>query len=49
MVQDSPGLLEHRGARISERNAPLRAVEQAHPELLLELADLLADGWLCHV
>ena len=49
LVQHSPGLLEHRGARIGQRNAPLRAVEEPDSELLLELADLLADGWLCHV
>ena len=36
-------------AGVGERDAPLRAVEQPDPELLLELADLLADGGLRHV
>jgi hypothetical protein len=31
-----------------EAHLPRRTFEQAHAELLLQLADLLAEGWLPH-
>ena len=49
LVEHPAGLFEQRRARVGERDAALRAVEQAHAELVLELADLLAHGRLRHV
>jgi hypothetical protein len=49
LVQHSPCLLEHGAARIGERDAPLRSSKSRTHELLLELADLLADCGLGHV
>src|SRR3954451_9931147 len=46
MAQDMPGLLEQRPSGDGEHDAARRAVEQPHAELLLELADLLADRGL---
>jgi hypothetical protein len=41
LTEHSVCLREQGGPRVREGNAPLRAVEQPHPELLLELAYLL--------
>jgi hypothetical protein len=41
--------VEHRATGVGQRNAALRPVEQAHSELVLELADLLGDGRLRYV
>src|SRR4051794_31478973 len=42
-AQHAARLLEQRTARGGQRDAALRAVEEPDAELLLELADLLAD------
>ena len=44
--QHAAGLLEQRSARGRQRDRALRALEQLHAELALEVADLLADGGL---
>jgi hypothetical protein len=46
LLQDAPGLVEERGSRRGQGHAALRAVEEPHAKLLLELAHLLADGRL---
>src|SRR5581483_6714478 len=44
--QDATRLVEKRGSRRRQGHGVGRAVKEAHPELLLELAHLLADGRL---
>jgi len=44
--QHAPRLVEHRRAGIGEGDVAVRAGEQRDTELVLELADLLADGRL---
>ena len=46
LLEHAAGLRQQRPSRIGEQDAALRAVEQLHAELGLELADLLADGGL---
>ena len=46
LSQHAAGLLQHRGARVGQRDAALGAIEEPHAELLLQLADLLAHGGL---
>ena len=45
-LQDHAHLLVERAAGVGDRHAPLRAVEELHPELGLEARDLLAQGRL---
>ena len=45
-VEQRLGVLEHRGARLGERQAARLALEQLGPELLLEARDVLRDGGL---
>src|SRR3954469_15351498 len=45
-AQDAARLLEQHNARRGQRDAAVRAVEEPDAELVLELADLLADGRL---
>jgi hypothetical protein len=42
-LQDGPRVPEQHPARLGERDAPPGPREQLHPELALELADLLAE------
>lgn len=49
LLQDTPRLGQEDGPRLGERDGPVRPVQQTYPELLFELADLLADRRLRNV
>ncbi len=46
--EDGVGFLQERGAGVGERHAALRALEQPHPELALEVHDRLRERRLRH-
>ena len=49
LSEDRASLVEHRCAGRSQRHGARRSIEQTHPELILELADLLTDRRLRHM
>ena len=49
VVQHASRLRQEGGAGVRQRDAPLASIEQPHPKLVLELADLFADSWLRYV
>jgi hypothetical protein len=47
LCQRAPRFFEHHPAGVGQLHVAARAMEQAHAQLFFELADLLAERWLC--